>query len=416
LAQADLERLTGLSRPSVVNLLRRFNDILDRAPPRGGGTSGVVLSRAVGLALGIDFGHRHATVAISDLYGGLLASSETHVGSDPFGGRPAGGVAQAGGTSGGGPEQVDWAAAEVLRLLDELGRVPDVVAGAGIALPGPVDRNDEYAVIRTDGAVGAALHNPFQSLRPAVHLKEALVKQAPEWRNVPFHVDNDANLAALGERTWGLARDVSDVIYVDWSQGIGGGLILNGQVFRGTGAAGELGHLIVADAAESASLQPCPRCGNIGCLETVAGFERIASQLGPEVAKARGPDRVDAVIRLVGEGPAREHLRQAADYIAKALAPLITALNPQLVVIGGGFGTHAYDLIKNDLLEGIDRRTMPPANKDVTILGARPPRLQQLPEQFQAAARRPALLGALASTLSPSTESPPVISYLQDRV
>jgi hypothetical protein len=98
------------------------------------------------------------------------------------------------------------------------------------------------------------------------------------------------------------------------------------------------------------------------------------------------------------------------------LAPLITALNPQLVVIGGGFGTHAYDLIKNDLLEGIDRRTMPPANKDVTILGARPPRLKKLPERFHAAARRPALLGALASTLNPGTESPPVIAFLKDRV
>jgi predicted NBD/HSP70 family sugar kinase len=390
-----------MSRPSVVNLIRRFEGVLEQVPPTSGGAGRIVLNPMVGLAVGVDFGHGHTSVALSDLYGRLLTGAETQVES----------------ASARGPQQVDWAAAQISGLLTETELEFNSVAGVGIALPGPLDRNDEYAVIRAAASLGTAFQNPFQSLRPAVHLKEALVKRAPDWRKVPFFVDNDANLSALAQRTWGLARDARNVIYLDWSSGIGGGIILNGEIYRGEGAAGELGHIIVADATESRSLQPCQRCGNAGCLESVASFEAIESKLREEIASCKESNRVSAVISLAADnGPALKVLRQAADYITRALAPLITALNPQLVIIGGGFGTQAYDVIKNDLLDGLDQRTMPPANKDVTILGAIPPRLEQLPGGLRAAARRTALTGAVAAIVNPTgSESDPVISYLRQR-
>jgi predicted NBD/HSP70 family sugar kinase len=401
LAPIDLERLLNLSRPSVSNLISHFEGVIQHPSHGPGAGTRVVLDPTVGVAVGVDFGHGHTSVAVTDLCGRMLAAEEV-------------GVRDA---SGRGAPQVDWAATEIARLLDELGWLATSVAGVGIALPGPVDRTDEYAVIRAATSLGTTFQNPFQTLRPAIHVKEALVKREPEWRNVPFVVDNDANLSALGELTWGLAREAQNVIYLDWSSGIGGGLILNGEIYRGAGAAGEVGHIVVADATERGSLNPCPRCGNVGCLESVASLDVLATQLRDEIARIDDPSTVSALISLAQDGgPASEPLRRATDYLSRALAPLITALNPELVIIGGGFGTRAYDVIKNELLDLLNERTMPPANKDVTILGAIPPRLDRLPERARTAARRTALAGAAAAIVNPTrADDDPLITYLQQR-
>jgi predicted NBD/HSP70 family sugar kinase len=111
---------------------------------------------------------------------------------------------------------------------------------------------------------------------------------------VPSHVGNDANLGALAEATFGVGRTHRNVFYVMLSEGIGGGVIIDSQIYLGqTGAAGELGHIVVNPDG-----QVC-RCGSRGCLATVAGGAALTTAL----RQIHGPDMtVDDIIALSHEG------------------------------------------------------------------------------------------------------------------
>jgi glucokinase len=159
----------------------------------------------------------------------------------------------------------------------------------------------------------------------------------PGWDHVPVRdrlekllgcrclIEHDANLGALAEHRRGIGRGTQDFVYVTVSTGIGAGLILGGQLYRGhQGSAGEFGHMvIVADG-------PLCNCGNRGCLEAVSS--------GTAIARAAGVSSAFEVGRLAAAGDvgAQEVLTQAARYVGLALGGLINLLNPEAVAVGGG--------------------------------------------------------------------------------
>ncbi|MFJ2029821.1 ROK family protein [Streptosporangium sp. NPDC087985] len=148
---------------------------------------------------------------------------------------------------------------------------------------------------------------------------------------LPVKVGNDANLAALAEHTRGVGVGCRDLIYLHGDVGIGGGVIVNGQLLGGhQGFGGEVGHMVVNPRG-----RPCG-CGSLGCLEAEAGERAVletAGRLGPEM----GRDAVRAVVDAADRGDvvAQAALSRVGDWLGLGVANLVNIFNPEMVIFGG---------------------------------------------------------------------------------
>jgi predicted NBD/HSP70 family sugar kinase len=174
-------------------------------------------------------------------------------------------------------------------------------------------------------------------------------------------VDNDANLGALAEAAFGAGRDAGDLIYLKVSSGIGAGLILNGRLYRGSsGLAGELGHVLVDPDG-----LVC-RCGNRGCLETLAGSGALVELL----RRSHGQDFTVATMLAAardGDVGCRRVIADAGRAIGRAVATLLNVLNPELLVIGGDLAA-AGDLLLDGIRESVGRAALPEAARTAEIV------------------------------------------------
>jgi predicted NBD/HSP70 family sugar kinase len=371
LTQGDLEQRTGMSRPSVVNLIKHLRPVLRDLPGETSRAARVGLDPASGVVFGVNIGHSVVQVAAADVCGRLEAPHERRE------------------TLGDADTILDWIVATMQRCLAQLGRTPGDVAGVGICMAGPVDR--ARGVLDSAAAVGdlaARGDSDWHLLSPRDHLRSRL-----GWFGVPFLLDNDANAGALGEHLWGAARDARNAIRVEWSRGVGAGLILDGTLYRGAGVAGELGHTVVQDGGPL-----CPRCGNAGCLDVIAGSAAL-------VERVAGADDLDAALALArgGDRAAGAVFAEAAERTAQALGAMVSVLNPNLVVIGGNVGGAGYDVVRPPLLQALKRYTMRPALRDVEIART------TLPDWAE-------LRGALALVLrTPVGDEDALLSYLGRR-
>jgi glucokinase len=181
-----------------------------------------------------------------------------------------------------------------------------------------------------------------------------IVKLFKERFRVPVILDNDANTAALGEHFYGAGRGLQNIIYVTVSTGIGGGIILGGEIFHGVSAgAGELGHTIVQPVGGVRC-----NCGSYGCLETICSGVHIARRARERLAKgepslmnelAAHTDDVTAktVVEAVRQNDklALEIWEETCRFLAIGVANSISLLAPEAVVIGGGIATATGDLL-----------------------------------------------------------------------
>ncbi|MBW3608910.1 MAG: ROK family protein, partial [Actinobacteria bacterium] len=326
-----------------------------------GGRPPILLSfdASAGAALGVDFGHSHLRVAVADLSSTILAERAV-------------------------PLDTDHAAHEgldvALELIEEVLGEADVdrsrLIGAGLGLPGPIDQ--------ADGVIGSSAILPgWVGVAAAEELRRRL--------DVPVSVDNDANLGALAEVALGAGIGARDAIYMMVSGGVGAGLILGGDLYRGTGGtAGELGHVLVDETG------PICRCGNRGCLEMMAGGRAIIDLLRP----SHGDDlTLDEVIALVDEGDsgARRAIADAGRVLGRSVAAIVNAFNPELVIVGGKLSA-AGDVLLDPLREAVHRYAIPSAAEEVRItrgvLGDRAEVLGAL----ELAARQSDVAAAAAST------------------
>jgi glucokinase len=201
-------------------------------------------------------------------------------------------------------------------------------------------------------------------------------------------IDNDGNLAALGESRWGAAKGSRDFVMLTVGTGVGGGLFLNGEMYRGSrGLAAELGHVVV-----ELDGRMCP-CGGKGHLEAYLGRPAIAEKgreaaanfSGREILSAAGGqiDEVTAEAVLIaaqrGDDVAREILLDAGVILGRALVGFVNIFNPSLIVIGGGIGEssdfmveRAAEVMRGEALAGRRDVTVTQAvlGNDAGILGA----------------------------------------------
>ncbi|MCR3921487.1 MAG: ROK family protein, partial [Firmicutes bacterium] len=182
---------------------------------------------------------------------------------------------------------------------------------------------------------------------------------------VPIRVENDANAAAVGEARLGAASSSENVVYITVSTGIGAGLVLAGQLYRGSqGLAGEIGHLVVKPGGYLCG------CGRRGCLETVASgtaIARIANEIMPEQESLTSRDVFVAASK--GHPTAQAIIDDAIFYLGLSLVNVINMLNPTVLVLGGGVA-EAGEALFTPLGEIIRRYAPPPVSETVKLVKA----------------------------------------------
>lgn len=226
-----------------------------------------------------------------------------------------------------------------------------------------------------DPATGVALDSNHLPLR-GVGVRDVLTERL----GLPVVVDNDANAAMLVEWRRGEARGTRNAVMLTLGTGIGGGLIVEGQLVHGArGAAAELGHIIV-----DADGPPCPgRCPNHGCLEALVsghaiGVEglRVAGD-APESALGRalaaGRDITGALVTELahdGDPAARDVMTLMGTRLGLGIVTLVNVFNPEVVVVGGG-AIAAGELLLGPAREVVAERSLPINREDVRIVSAR---------------------------------------------
>jgi len=215
------------------------------------------------------------------------------------------------------------AAANECRKISE--KTHQVIQGASVVVPGTVDISGETVIAA-----------PNLSCLDNFRLADALRSEL----RLPVLLENDANAACVGEMWLGAARGFRNVLCVTLGTGVGGGLILNGELFRGTdGSAGEIGHTTV----DPFSGVKC-KCGNTGCLEVFASATAIVRMAHEQLSKYPSTELKSGELtaRSVYEAGMRGDelslavLKKMGTYLGIGLANLVNLLNPEIIVIGGG--------------------------------------------------------------------------------
>ena len=234
-------------------------------------------------------------------------------------------------------------------LLGQTGRSTGEVRGIGIGVPGPVEF-----------ASGQPVNPPIMPGWDGFDI--------PGWfadrYSAPVLVDNDVNIMARGEH-WVHWRQTSHLLLVKVGTGIGCGIVADGHIHRGArGAAGDIGHIRASGDDEVIC-----RCGNVGCLEAIAGGQALADRLS-----AAGADAANSrdVVRLVraGDATATRMVRDAGRTLGEVLAGAVNFFNPAVIVIGGDIA-EAHAQLLAGVREGILSRSLPLATRDLRIVPSR---------------------------------------------
>ena len=347
--RAQLVERTGLSRATVSGYV---SDLVDRglvapseetgAVETGGRPARLVhLTRRAGVVVGVDIGRTHVRVAVADLSHEIVGEETTtlqvaDLDSDAV---------------------LDTVATQVRAELRRVGACTEDVVGAVVGLPTPVVGRAASA----RGTVARSNILPTWSGRtPAPALQERL--------GVPVIVENDANLGAVAEVRWGAGRGSRATIYLKMATGVGGAIVLDGDLLRGvSGTAGEMGHVSLDPAGALC------RCGNRGCLELTAGGTALLQAIrtaAPHLADLR------SLVTGAQEGDqaCRRLIADAGTSVGQVLGGLVNVLNPDRIVVGGELGT-AGDLLVDPLRRALGQSAIPAAAEQLAVvpgsLGAR---------------------------------------------
>lgn len=303
--RAELARATGLAPSTITSLIRGLRaegvvvdvgSVSSRSGRRAGrrGTA-LSINPARVAAIGIDFGFRHVRVLICDLFAEALALRQARLSE---------GYSR--------DEGLSVAASLVREAVAESGVPPHVLVGAGVALPGPIDTQGQQ-VVQTDILDG-------WGGTTAGEFSDAI--------GLPTVIENDANLAALGEHTWGVARGQATTLTVKFHSGIGAGLIANHQLVTGAhGGAGEIGHVNVDPRGAVC------RCGKRGCLDTVASVPAILAALQPRHDRLGVAELLDLLTQ--GDPGARRVVADAAFLVGQTVGTACLLTAPDSVVVVG---------------------------------------------------------------------------------
>ena len=245
------------------------------------------------------------------------------------------------------------------RIVDTINYVidgtdKDLIKSIGIGSPGPLDVKN--------GIIIENSNLPFKNF--------AIVKTIKETYDLPTYLDNDANVATLGEFMFGAGKGTENMVFITASTGIGGGAVLNGKLFRGsTGNALEVGHMTVATEG------PRCGCGNLGCAEALGSGTAIGKRakeavLSNVVTSLKNYENVTAkeVFKEAANGDrvAKNILNTSLTYLGIAVANTITNFDPEKVVVGGGV-VNGGDIVIDTIRNVVEERCMAAFVENCTI-------------------------------------------------
>lgn len=349
ISRVEISRQLQITRAAITEIV---NDLLASGLVRevqdqhSGGRHAITLevNPDLGKVIGIDLGATHATLLLSDFSARVLADQEIRININD------------------GPEKILPLLEEhILKLLDGSQTSLQEIRAVGVGVPGPV--------IFSDGTVGSP---PIMRGWDGYPISDRFSK----FFGCPVSLNNDAELGALGEWAYGAGRGESNLVYVKVGTGIGSGLLLNGQIYRGaTGSAGEIGHITIEENG------PLCSCGNRGCLEALAGGRAIArcaceavmNGQRTQLSAIQPPQSIQAsdVINAARSGDltAQTIVSEAGAHLGTAIASLVNLFNPSMVVVGGRV-SQIGDLFLEPVRTTVRRRSLAAASRGLRITTA----------------------------------------------
>ncbi|MFD1956412.1 ROK family protein [Paenibacillus thailandensis] len=324
LSRAQISERTGLNKATVSSLVQDLldGDLITETGPgeSSGGRKPVMLAfnATAGYAVGIDLGVNYIRGVLADLDGSAVAEQELELKR----------------------HEPEYALSELISCIERLIAAAPAsrygVVGIGMGVPGIV--NDS----------GDILFAPNMEWR-SVELRRMLEERF----SIPVTIDNEANAGAQGEQKYGAGRGIAHQIYVSVGIGIGTGIILNKELYKGaSGFSGELGHLSIEYDGK-----PC-RCGNRGCWELYASENALltrASELG--LGEYRSLSKLIQAADA-GDERVRQLFRSIGVYLGTGIANIINVFNPDVVIIGNRM-SRAKAWLEEAVRDEVSRRTLP---------------------------------------------------------
>jgi N-acetylglucosamine repressor len=337
IGRADVSRMTGLSPATVTGITGDLiaEDLVFEKQP--GDSSGgrppilLALNPRGGYVVGLKLMEDHITGALTDLEATILAKESVPL-----------------------PERTPECAVQTLaalidRLLAETGLSHDKLLGVGLGLAGVVDA--ENGVLR---------QSPFFGWKD-LPIRDLLQQQV----QAPVSIDNDVNTLTLAERWFGSGQGLRNFLSLTVGRGVGLGIVVNGQFYRGAGGgAGELGHTVVDPAG------PLCDCGKHGCLEAYVGDPGLLRMAAASTDQGELPliHSADELLRLANEGStaAQSIFATAGQVLGRAVANLVNVFNPQSILISGEGVRYGHWLF-DPMRAAIDEAALPALLADVDI-------------------------------------------------
>lgn len=331
IARIDLSQNTGISRATVTTVTAELirAGLIEEVPAQGGEMArgrprvDLKIRGAAHLVAGIKVAHRSLSLVLMDFEGNQLAEHSHKMEQSTFS----------------SPALVQLLAAALQAMLDPLGKKLSDLSGVGIGIAGIVD------VMQGLVHWSPSLKDRNVNLRSEI---EAAL-------GVPVFVDNDANLVAMAEKRFGLGREATDFIVVTIESGVGMGIVINNEIYRGTrGCGAEFGHTKVhLDGALC-------RCGQRGCLEAyVADYAllreaSVTSSGGEHSDAATDERRIEALLQRAHDGDplASNIVNRAGRMFAMGLANIVNIFDPQIIVLAGE-RMHSNHLYAEEVIAGI---------------------------------------------------------------
>ncbi|MCS0498337.1 ROK family transcriptional regulator [Protaetiibacter mangrovi] len=319
LTQVELAGATGLSPATVSNIVKELSEsgVLSTSKSMRSGRRAqyVTLAHASGLVCGIHFSQRHLRVALADATLTVVSEHEMPLARDHR-----------------SDNEIRRVGMLLSDMLDTVSAERDELLAVGVAVSAPMDAAS--GMVARPGILRG-----WEGIAIADAVERAL--------RVPVLVDNSSNLSAFAEHRLGALRGQDDAMFLEVSDGIGAGIIMGGRGYRGaSGSAGEFGHMVIVENG------PLCRCGNLGCLEAIAGGDAI---LGSLKNRYPGLKLGDVIVRaMAGDDACIRAIADAGTHIGVAAANVASMFDPIRMVVGGHLA-RAGELLLGPIRQVVDR-------------------------------------------------------------